>query len=169
MIKSLTLLTRRAGLTHEEFMRHWVEIHAPLARKVPGIRRYVQTHLLEERKRPDIPSSDVEIDGVAELWYDDQEAMRKALASPEGKALYADGALFIGRVKTYTDVHYGGAADHLAVKGPAPLVAVPQPDEVALLMGRLAVFEGRAGVGEAPIVEVLELAALHRQLDPPLR
>jgi len=102
MIKSLTLLTRKAGLTHEEFMRHWVEIHAPLARKVPGIRRYVQTHLLEERKRPDIPSSDVEIDGIAELWYDDQESMRKALASPEGKALYADGALFIGRVKTYT-------------------------------------------------------------------
>jgi uncharacterized protein (TIGR02118 family) len=102
MIKSLTLLTRKAGLTHEEFMRHWVEIHAPLARKVPGIRRYVQTHLLEERKRPDIPSSDIEIDGVAELWYDDQESMRQALASPEGKALYADGALFIGRVKTYT-------------------------------------------------------------------
>ena len=102
MIKSLTLLTRKAELTHEEFMRHWVEIHAPLARKVPGIRRYVQTHLLEERKRPDIPSSDVEIDGIAELWYDDQESMRKALASPEGKALYADGALFIGRVKTYT-------------------------------------------------------------------
>jgi uncharacterized protein (TIGR02118 family) len=102
MIKSLTLLTRKAGLTHEQFMRHWVEIHAPLARKVPGIRRYVQTHLLEERKRPDIPSSDVEIDGVAELWYDDQESMRMALASPEGKALYADGALFIGRVKTYT-------------------------------------------------------------------
>jgi uncharacterized protein (TIGR02118 family) len=102
MIKSLTLLTRKTGLTHEEFMRHWVEIHAPLARKVPGIRRYVQTHLLEERKRPDIPSSDVEIDGIAELWYDDQESMRKALASPEGKALYADGALFIGRVKTYT-------------------------------------------------------------------
>ena len=102
MIKSLTLLTRKAGLTHEQFLRHWVEIHATLARKVPGIRRYVQTHLLEERKRPDIPSSDVEIDGIAELWYDDQESMRKALASPEGKALYADGALFIGRVKTYT-------------------------------------------------------------------
>ena len=102
MIKSLTLLTRKAGLTHEEFMRHWVEIHAPLARKVPGIRRYVQTHLLEERKRPDIPSSGVEIDGVAELWYDDQEAMRRAIASPEGRTLYADGALFIGRVKTYT-------------------------------------------------------------------
>lgn len=102
MIKSLTLLTRKSGLTHEQFMRHWVEIHAPLALKVPGIRRYVQTHLLEERTRPDIPSSDVEIDGIAELWYDDGESMRRAIGSPEGKALYADGALFIGRVKTYT-------------------------------------------------------------------
>jgi len=102
MIKSVTLLTRKPGLTHEQFMRHWVEIHAPLALKVPGIRRYVQTHLLEERTRPDIPSSEAEIDGIAELWYDDRESMRKALASPEGKALYADGALFIGRVKTYT-------------------------------------------------------------------
>ena len=102
MIKSVTLLTRKPGLTHEQFMRHWVEIHAPLALKVPGIRRYVQTHLLEERTRPDIPSSEAEIDGIAELWYDDLESMRKALASPEGKALYADGALFIGQVKTYT-------------------------------------------------------------------
>jgi len=102
MIKSVTLLTRKPGLTHEQFMRHWVEIHAPLALKVPGIRHYVQTHLLEERTRPDIPSSEAEIDGIAELWYDDRESMRKALASPEGKALYADGALFIGQVKTYT-------------------------------------------------------------------
>ncbi|HEU5192886.1 MAG TPA: EthD domain-containing protein [Methylomirabilota bacterium] len=102
MIKSVTLLTRKPGLTHEQFMRHWVEIHAPLALRVPGIRRYVQTHLLEERTRPDIPSSDFEIDGVAELWYDDHDSMRRALASPEGKALYADGALFIGQVKTYT-------------------------------------------------------------------
>jgi uncharacterized protein (TIGR02118 family) len=102
MVKSLTLLTRKAGLTHEQFMRHWVDVHAPLAKRVPGIRRYVQTHILEERKRPDIPSSDFEIDGIAELWYDDRESMQKALASPEGKALYADGAPFIGRVKTYT-------------------------------------------------------------------
>jgi uncharacterized protein (TIGR02118 family) len=102
MIKSLTLLTRKAGLTHEQFMRHWVDIHAPLALKVPGIRRYVQTHILEERTRADIPSSGGEIDGIAELWYDDREAMQKAIASPEGRALYADGALFIGAVKTFT-------------------------------------------------------------------
>ncbi|HZF04842.1 MAG TPA: EthD domain-containing protein [Patescibacteria group bacterium] len=82
MIKSLSLLTRKPGLTHEQFVRHWMEIHSPLAHEVPGIRRYVQSHIVEERKRPDIPSTDVEIDGVAELWYDDRESMLRALATP---------------------------------------------------------------------------------------
>jgi uncharacterized protein (TIGR02118 family) len=102
MIKSLSLLTRKTGLTHEQFEKHWLEVHGPLARKVPGLRRYVQSHIVEERTRPDIPSTDVEIDGVAELWYDDPESMRRALATPEAKALYADGALFIGRIKSFT-------------------------------------------------------------------
>jgi uncharacterized protein (TIGR02118 family) len=76
-------------------------VHAPLARGVPGLLRYVQAHIVEERKRPDIPSLDVEIDGVAELWYQDRDAMARALASPEMRALQADGALFIGRIKSF--------------------------------------------------------------------
>jgi len=102
MIKSTSLLTRKAGMTHEQFMTHWVDVHAPLAHAVPGLRRYVQSHIIEERKRPDIPATDVEVDGIAELWYDDRDAMARALASPEAKALHADGALFIGRIKTFT-------------------------------------------------------------------
>ena len=101
MIKSLSLLTRKDGWTHEQFVHHWLTIHAPLAHAVPGLRRYVQSHILEERARPDIPSTDVAVDGIAELWYDDREAMARANASPEAKALHADGALFIGRIKSY--------------------------------------------------------------------
>ena len=101
MIKSISMLTRKAGMTHEQFMKHWVEIHAPLAHKVPGIRRYVQTHILEERKRADVPSTNVEVDGIAELWYDSREAMMQSAATPEAKALYADGALFIGTIKSF--------------------------------------------------------------------
>ena len=102
MIKSISLLTRKDGWTHEQFVRHWVDIHAPLAHAVPGLRRYVQSHIVEERRRPDVPPLDVEVDGIAELWYDSREAMAAALATPAAKALYADGALFIGRIKTYT-------------------------------------------------------------------
>ena len=106
MVKSLSLLTRKSGLTHAQFMKHWIEIHGPLALAVPGLRRYVQSHIRDVRERPDIPTLDVAIDGVAELWYDDRDSMARALASPEAKALHADGALFIGGIKTFiTEEH----------------------------------------------------------------
>jgi uncharacterized protein (TIGR02118 family) len=102
MIKSISLLTRKAGMTHAQFVKHWLEVHAPLALAVPGLRRYVQSHIVDERTRPDIPTTDVDIDGIAELWYDDRDAMARAHATPEAKALFADGALFIGRIKAFT-------------------------------------------------------------------
>ena len=101
VIKSIGLLTRKDGLSHEDFVKHWYEVHGPLAHAVPGVRRYVQSHILEERTRPDIPTTEVEIDGVAELWYDDRAAMERANATPEAKRLHADGALFIGRIKSF--------------------------------------------------------------------
>jgi uncharacterized protein (TIGR02118 family) len=101
MIKSLSLLTRKPHLSHEEFVRHWLEIHAPLAHAVPGVRRYVQNHIVDERHRADIPTTEVAVDGVAELWFDDRDAMARANASPEAKRLHADGALFIGGIKTF--------------------------------------------------------------------
>ena len=102
MIKSISLLTRKDGWTHEQFVRHWLDVHAPLAHAVPGLRRYVQSHIVQERQRPDIPSIDVDIDGIAELWYDDRESMAAAMATAAARALHADGAVFIGRIKTYT-------------------------------------------------------------------
>jgi uncharacterized protein (TIGR02118 family) len=101
MVKSLSLLVRRDGMTHEQFMKHWVEIHGPLALKVPGLRRYVQSHIVDRRGRPDVPDIGVEVDGIAETWYDDAEAMARAVATPEMKALHADGALFIGRIQSF--------------------------------------------------------------------
>jgi uncharacterized protein (TIGR02118 family) len=101
MIKSLSLLVRRDGMTHEQFMKHWVEIHGPLALRVPGLRRYVQSHIVDQRRRPDIPDIGVAVDGIAETWYDDAEAMARAAATPEMKALHADGALFIGRIQSF--------------------------------------------------------------------
>lgn len=101
MIKTIGLLTRKDGWTHEQFVKHWVEIHAPLAHAVPGLRRYVQNHIKGERTRTDIPATEVAIDGIAELWFDDQAALEAAAKTPEMKALHADGAKFIGRIRSY--------------------------------------------------------------------
>jgi uncharacterized protein (TIGR02118 family) len=101
MIKTVGLLTRKAGWTHEQFVKHWVEVHAPLAHAVPGLRRYVQNHILGERRRADIDATVIEIDGIAELWFDDHDALEAAGRSPEMQALHADGAIFIGRIKSF--------------------------------------------------------------------
>ncbi|MDE2005247.1 MAG: EthD family reductase [Rhodospirillales bacterium] len=101
MIKIVSLLTRKPELTHEQFVAHWRDIHGPLALAVPGVRRYVQSHIRGTRTRADIAETDLDIDGIAELWYDNEEALRASAATPEAKRLYADGALFIGRIKTY--------------------------------------------------------------------
>ena len=102
MIKRTSLLTRSEDLSHDEFVRHWLEIHGPLARAVPGIRRYVQSHIQGETTRADIPApDDMQIDGIAELWYDSVEAMEQSSATAEAQALYADGALIIGKIKSY--------------------------------------------------------------------
>src|SRR3979490_3361876 len=101
MIKVLGLLTRKEGTTHEAFVRHWFDNHGPLAHAVRGIRRYVQSHIVGTRTRPDIPETDVEVDGIAELWYDDQAALARATASPGTQRRTDDVALFIGRIKSY--------------------------------------------------------------------
>ncbi len=101
MIKTVGLLTRKPGWTHDQFMKHWIEVHAPLALAVPGLRRYVQNHIQSERTRADIETTSVEVDGIAELWFDDQASLAKAAQTPEMKALHADGAKFIGRIKSW--------------------------------------------------------------------
>jgi uncharacterized protein (TIGR02118 family) len=101
MFKMIALLTRKDGLAHEEFVRHWVEVHAPLAHGIPELRRYVQSHIVGEQTRPDIPTTKMAVDGIAELWFDDQMALERAHGTPEMKRLLADGATFIGSIKTF--------------------------------------------------------------------
>ena len=101
MIKITALLVRIPELTHEQFMRHWVDVHAPLVDALPGVRRYVQSHILDGFSPPHIPRVSASLDGIAELWFDDRAAFEMAFASDEGQRLAADGALFIGQISFF--------------------------------------------------------------------
>ncbi len=101
MIKRISILTRKPEFTSEAFRKHWFEIHGPLAQKVPGILRYVQNHITEAVQHPDLPPSTQSIDGIVEMLFEDREAMDKALASPEAKAMFNDGTLFIETVTSF--------------------------------------------------------------------
>ena len=82
MVHLLFLIKRKTGLSKQEFSRYWREIHGPLAERIPGFRRYVQSHVLETQ------GEEPPYDGVAEIWVNDEEAARKVFQSRE----YREGA-----------------------------------------------------------------------------
>jgi len=69
----------------EAFDRHYFEVHVPLAKKLPGLRKY---EISQGPVAVLAGSSDVYLIGT--LHFDDLAAMKKAFASPEGQAAAAD-------------------------------------------------------------------------------
>ena len=79
MYKHVALLVRQEGMTHEEFVDYWQNNHTPIARDIEGVVRY-QTVL------PTDPEN-AEFDGIAELYFEDLDALHAALGS-EGSRDY---------------------------------------------------------------------------------
>ena len=96
-IKRASLLQRKPGLSHEEFVKHWVEVHAPMARACPGIGRYALTIVKSASTRKDVAPYEIQVDGIAELWFKSQADFDAYATSPATKRLRDDGATFIGR------------------------------------------------------------------------
>ena len=86
MIKFIALITRKDGMTFDAFDKHWREVHGPLIAKAPGLRRYVQSHLLNDLGR-EYPQA---FDGMSEAWFDDMDAFVKAFRSDAWAAAVAD-------------------------------------------------------------------------------
>src|SRR5690242_5440492 len=82
------LLTRKQGMSPQDFYTYWREVHGPLAAKIPGLRRYIQSHTLLETYDGDTPP---DFDGIAELYWDNLEAFTQSRSTPEAQAAAADG------------------------------------------------------------------------------
>jgi len=103
MIKTVSLLVRKEGSSHEDFVRHWREIHGPLAYACPGVARYAQTEVKASSFRTDgVAALDVAVDGIAELWFADRAALDQFNAAPATRRLREDGTKFIGRQISFT-------------------------------------------------------------------
>jgi len=83
MLHVLYFITRKPSLSDVEFHRYWREVHGPIAKKVPQLRRYIQSH------RVPFAGADSPYDGAAEVWIDNEAAMNDLRQSPE----YQKGAL----------------------------------------------------------------------------
>ncbi|MER5302806.1 EthD domain-containing protein [Streptomyces lasiicapitis] len=72
MIKISIFLTRRADLTHEEFVEYWTDKHLPLIASVVDGAVPVRRHVLLFPTGDEIPGIPTTYyDGVVEVWFDD--------------------------------------------------------------------------------------------------
>jgi uncharacterized protein (TIGR02118 family) len=91
MYRIMSFLKRRPDLERPAFFDWWLNHHAPLVVKVPGLKRY--------RISLAAVPQDSTFDGVAELWFDDAEALAQGFAGEAGKSARADGAAHTSRIE----------------------------------------------------------------------
>jgi len=112
MVKALSFFKRRAGMPVEEFQAYWRARHPDVVTKLPGVRRYVQSHT-----RPAVYQGGEPVyDGIAEVWFQNTAAMHALRGTPELEAVQADEARFIDRSTMGLII----ADDHVIKDDPTP-------------------------------------------------
>lgn len=82
-------------MTRETFKDYWMNKHGPFFMDNAdsmGAKKYVQSHTLDTPLNDDLKKSRgmmPEYDGVAEVWFESEEALIEGMISPEGQKLSA--------------------------------------------------------------------------------
>jgi uncharacterized protein (TIGR02118 family) len=94
MIKRISLVARKEGMSAEAFRQHWMGPHAAIVRQLQNLRGL--------RFNPVIDPSAGEWDGIGELWFDSVAAAQSAFqAEPVRSLLAEDRPKFLGRNQVY--------------------------------------------------------------------
>jgi len=119
MIIRSGLIRSRDGIDFAVFSEHWRHVHGPLALRVGAMRAYRQNHIVARLEAPQGERLH-RVDGISQLWFDDIEAMRVAMASPEQQACIEDIRGFLSDVTLLIqqegETRRHGDGDRLPVK-----------------------------------------------------
>jgi uncharacterized protein (TIGR02118 family) len=98
MIKVISLVYRKKGISNKQFLAYWHEKHGPLAvAQIPDVLHYTQNHPVETPGRDDDP------DGIVEMWFEDEDDYREYMAwrdSDEAAPMKASEDKFLDESKT---------------------------------------------------------------------
>jgi uncharacterized protein (TIGR02118 family) len=78
------LVLYRQPTDQEAFERHYFDVHVPLAKRLPGLRRYTVS------RNPSSIRGEEGFFLVAELDWDDMDSLRRDFSSPLGQATARD-------------------------------------------------------------------------------
>ncbi len=82
MVKLVAMFKRPADTA--SFDEHYEAVHIPLVRKMPGMKR------IEISRVTGAPMSAPQYYRMTEMYFDNQDALNKAIMSPEGTAAAKD-------------------------------------------------------------------------------
>jgi uncharacterized protein (TIGR02118 family) len=127
VVKIVIFFKRKPGMSVEDFQKHWRTTHADIIVRLPGLRRYIQSHVLASGYRKGEPV----YDGVAESYFDDTQAMKALARMPEYAAVLADEPNFIDAASMASII----TDEHVIKDGPVSESAVKSIDFVNRKVG----------------------------------
>lgn len=109
MIRFIGFYKRNPGLTHEQFNDHWLNVHGPCVRNMPGGDQYLKKYI-QHRLTIDPKSQEQEFvyDGFSEGWFESFEARDAFIELPGLKDVIEDEGRFLDMSATrwmVTDEH----------------------------------------------------------------
>ena len=132
MISRIGILTRKHDMPVEQFRKYWLQGHGPLAAKLPGLRRYLQNHVVDSTQLAiDHARGDWNVAGFSQLYFDDIAAMNRAVASPEFPPTVPDVSNFCSDVKVVVC---------------QPNVVVPVAESSTALLKRMSILTKRPDI-----------------------
>lgn len=138
MIKAITCIKRKPGMSVEDFQAYWRTDHADVVKHLPGLRRYHQSHALLGGYR----KGDLIYDGIAEIWVDDVDALRAMADTPAYDAVLRDEENFIDRPKMAMIL----TQEHIIKDGVVPSGALKNVEFVPRKRGmEIAAFQANRG------------------------
>ncbi len=87
----MTIIKKKEPLSYLDFQAYWRKEHGEIVTRSPDVGTYIQSHPIYNHEL----DFDNTIDGLAEIWFEDTNAMRKLAASPEYKLIQEDEKAFM--------------------------------------------------------------------------
>lgn len=96
-VKQVVLIKRKPGMSPADFQEYWLNKHAPLVGRPPGLVRYAQSHARLNGYRD---GREPTFDGVGTMIFESVDAMMAARKAPGQDKVKEDAANFIDTTKT---------------------------------------------------------------------
>jgi uncharacterized protein (TIGR02118 family) len=93
LVKSISVVTRRAAVSREAFLDYWLEAAAEAVRGIPGSRRSALSYRVADEL------GDAPYDAFSTVWFDDEKTARAALG--DGPPPLAGADAFLERVEHF--------------------------------------------------------------------